>query len=293
MADFSSFNALKGIQIAANNTTSNNPNISRRALEGQQIASDRATSNNPNVSRRALSGIATAKSRLVDRRVRIQAKIGQEDYIYGPSSNKSNLMRLLTPGSGGTNGFVFPYTPIIQYNQQVDYDDFKLTHVNSDYFAYARTQTLKLTITGTWTVQNAWEARYALGCIHFLRTVTKMRFGQRDLLAGTPPPILDFTAHGDLMFNRVPVVISAFTINLPKNVDYVSADVDGPNDPAIDITFLNKKPRPTNSPNKAWLPSMFNIGVTLIVQQLPKRLRREFFWPDFRNGSLLKRGGFV
>jgi hypothetical protein len=66
--------------------------------------------------------------------------------------------------------------------------------------------------------------------VHFLRSVTKMYTGFQPLpdilfpATGNPPPILTLNAYGEYVFKNVPVVVKSFSIDLPKDCDYIHAD---------------------------------------------------------------------
>ena len=100
-------------------------------------------------------------------------------------------------------------------------------HTNQDFYVYSKTPSVTLTVSGDFTVQNQEEGQYALAVIHFLRTVTKMNFGDTDSLAGTPPPILLFNAYGPYVFKDVPVIVKGFSVEFPDTVDYVQVKVKG------------------------------------------------------------------
>lgn len=168
-----------------------------------------------------------------------------------------------------TDGLVFPYTPIIGLNQSVNYNSYDPVHSNQEILAYTRTAAPQITCSGEFTVQNSQEASYAIACIHFLRTVTKMDFGLNSPNTGTPPPVLIFSAYGEYMFNEVPVIIQGFDIQFENGVDYV---------------------RIPNS--NTYVPTNFTISIVMIVQNPPQRLR-QFNSKEFRNGDLVKRGGWL
>jgi hypothetical protein len=230
-------------------------------------------------------------------------------------------------GSGGllaplrnTNGLVFPYQPTITYQQDVNYSSVDLVHVNQELYAYTRTNAVKLTIQGQFTVQNQKEGIYAIACIHFLRTVTKMYFGASSN-PGTPPPVLLFDAYGKYMFNQLPVIVTSFSVGLPNDVDYVPVDlsdvpqqgsaVNGPNtnkttsqernsslnqfstiadtSRMADIMYTEYL-RTDGGEGYIWLPAVFNIDVSITVQNTPSRLR-QFNLDTFRTGELLKNEG--
>lgn len=201
-------------------------------------------------------------SAVESRRARLRPKPKAMEQILG-------FEKILKP-LWQTYGMVWPYQPTLNYTQPVDYQQVPLVHTNQDFYAFTRSPTPELIVEGEFTVQNQTEGTYALACIHFLRTVTKMYFGQGDNL-GTPPPVLLFDAFGQYMFNKLPVIVTTFTANLTKDGDYVPVETDA---------------------GKQWLPAVFNISVTLKIQNTPKTLKT-FDLNQFRNGDLLKKGGWV
>jgi hypothetical protein len=254
---------------------------------------------------------------------------------------------LLDPLRETNNGMVWPYTPTINYQQDIDYQTISTVHTNQDFHIFARTPATSFSVDGQFTVQNQKEGRYALACIHFLRTMSKMHFGENDKDAGTPPPILLFNAYGPFVFNNLPVIVKSYSIGFPDDVDYVQVasglspvnqptvpnnpaggsiiaenlppipgvpapsirnnpndliynDPGAPSgrartiDPRADMSWadpLNNPPgasvqQPTPSTTKAiWLPSLFKISVTLIVQHTPTTLRKRFELPKYINGD--------
>lgn len=246
------------------------------------------------------------------RRVRLRPKPNASSQIYGASG-------LMTPLSS-TNGMLFPYQPAITWSQDVTYTQMEIVHANQDFYSYSKTPALKLTVEGDFTVQNQKEGLYSLACIHFLRTVTKMYFGGTGGvgdLSGTPPPVLLFDAYGQFMFNALPVIVTQFSVTLPKDVDYVPVQTAysvnteyetgqqsfsftqnsaSAYDPGLAATAFNNliKPTPaaTYSQGFAWLPAVFTISVQLTVQNTPQRLRA-FNLDQFRTGQLLINGTWI
>jgi hypothetical protein len=253
------------------------------------------------------------------RRVRLRPKPAATSQIYGASGLMNPLQ--------STNGLVWPYQPLISYQQDVEYSPSAMVHSNQEIMSYNRTRAVTLTVDGSFTVQNQTEGLYAIACIHFLRTVSKMYFGQSSN-PGTPPPVLFFDAYGQYMFNQLPVIVTTFTVGLPNDVDYVPVDMSGlqvanivnnvvPS--ALQTIYSNVQqvqslvsntPSLTNlsdlSPGATitkftqtlgggpyiWLPSVFDISVGLTVQQTPAKLT-SFNLDSFRSGALLKKGGWL
>ena len=154
-----------------------------------------------------------------------------------------------------------------------------------------------------------------MACIHFLRSVTMMNFGQTDPNAGTPPPVLIFDAYGPFVFFNLPVIVKSFNVTFPEDVDYVQVNtngvtstttpgsvtpaqqvaartVQGRGDRLQDIAAYTIPAKTTpgtttknTQPYQVWLPSMFKITANLIVQHTPATLRTKFNLPAFVNGS--------
>lgn len=220
------------------------------------------------------------------RRVRLRAKPNIASTLYG-----TGLMNPLT----ATNGMVWPYQPTISYSQDVSYTNIDLVHTNQEMYAYTRTNAVKLTIDGQFSVQNQTEGAYAMACIHFLRTVTKMYFGQNDQNAGTPPPVLLFDAYGDYMFNQLPVIVTNFSVGLPNDVDYIPINTAYLTESTLPINYStitsvfqnDGTGYLQNQAETVWLPTMFNIAVSITVQNTPNILRTVFNLADFTSGLLM------
>jgi hypothetical protein len=145
-----------------------------------------------------------------------RVRISNDSIYYG-----NNAMKPLT----GTGGLIFPYLPTITMSHTANYETITTSHTNYPFYAYKSSQVDDITITGQFTVQSQEEATYWLAAIHFLRTVTKMYFGQGANL-GNPPPICKLDGYGDFVYNNVSVVVKSFSVNLDKEVDYIAAQVD-------------------------------------------------------------------
>jgi hypothetical protein len=121
---------------------------------------------------------------------------------------------------------IFPYTPTINIGHAAKYAPQQMTHQNYAFLTYQNSQVSEIQVVGDFAVEDAEQAAYWIAVVHFLRSVTKMYTGtQGDAYPGNPPPILNFSAYGDFVFKNVPVVVSGFTINLPKDVDYIGVNV--------------------------------------------------------------------
>lgn len=230
------------------------------------------------------------------RHVRLRPKPGALTAGYNIYGNG-----IITP-LRATNGMVWPYQPTVTYSQDVSYTAIDLVHTNQEMYAYTRTNAVKLTVDGQFSVQNQTEGVYAMACIHFLQTVSKMNFGQTDPNAGTPPPVLLFDAYGDFMFNQLPVIVTNFAVTLPNDVDYVPININYLNSPTsqsnqsinyqnTDTAALGKMYNflsQSQTSGSIWLPALFNITVSITVQNTPSALRTAFNLDQFRSGALMQ-----
>jgi hypothetical protein len=211
-----------------------------------------------------------------DFRVRISPQTDAIDQIYGPPGPAN----ILTP-LRRTMGLMFPYTPSISWNQSVEYTQTSLTHSNQDSYTYKNTPSTMVSIEGEFTVQNQKEGEYLLAVMHYLRVVSKMYFGEASFkapstgqpsLAGMPPPVLILHGYGDFMFNDLPVIVKDHSYSMKDNISYVDIKTAG---------------------GSVRLPSMMSISIKLVVQNTPKRNRKEFDLNQFRTGELMKKGGWI
>lgn len=188
-----------------------------------------------------------------DQRARLTVK-GKIQGISGLSSTIQNLSSYQVPFQGPgaalqrTNGIMFPYTPVISVAHQVEYSQYDLVHTNYQQNAYSRTRTPAIQVTGMFVSQTVDEAKYTVGVMHFLRVVSKMNFGEGDPDAGTPPPVLEFSAYGAYNFSRVPVLLAGFNFIYEDGVDYVEVET---------------------AREKVQVPSLMTISMDLLPQYSP------------------------
>lgn len=125
-----------------------------------------------------------------------------------------------------TNGLVFPYTPSITISHTASYQSLEPVHNNYPFVSYENSKIDRITIVGDFYCEDSTEAAYWVAAVHYLRSVTKMFYGPESENAGAPPPIVKLNGYGDFVFNNVPVVVTNFSIDLPKDVDYIATKFD-------------------------------------------------------------------
>jgi len=246
-----------------------------------------------------------------DWRVRLRLA-PQSKYLY--NSPTPGIMQPLQV----TDGIIFPYTPSINTTYKANYDQYDLTHSNYRGYFYKGSAVDAITITGMFTAQDTSEANYLLAVITFLKSATKMFYGQ-DAERGAPPPLVYLTGMGEYQFNEHPCLIQSFTYNLPTDVDYIRAG--SANNVGINLTarrdkqsvstnsvfgslnrlaaaFLTKgalpvpPPPPTLGLNRpTYVPTKLEISLTLLPTQSRQQVSKQFSVKEFANGNLIK-GGF-
>jgi hypothetical protein len=189
-----------------------------------------------------------------------------------------------------TGGLCFPYTPTIIMSHQASYNAITPVHSNYPFFAYQNSSVDAMTLTGQFIVQNSLEGEYWVAMLHYLRSMTKMFYGETSN-QGAPPPIVKLNGYGDYVFKDVPVVITNFTLDMPTDVDYLAVDLDfGFNSPDLNA---NKVFEGTDRGRVAYVP--VESQVTVSLQPIYSRARVEQFSLDsFVKGDYINGGkGFI
>jgi hypothetical protein len=168
-----------------------------------------------------------------------------------------------------TGGLVFPYLPQITMSHSAVYSTIDTAHTNYPFYAYKNSQIDDIAISGQFTVQNEFEGRYWLAMNHFLRTVSKMYFGQGDNL-GNPPPICTLNGYGDFVYNNISCVVKQFTVEMSKDVDYIGVRIGGQNS-GSDVSYV---------------PTLSNVTVTLLPVYSRTKIK-SFNLTNFAKGELL------
>lgn len=197
-----------------------------------------------------------------DYRCYLRSKEQGADVLFGPNI-ESNILYPLRK----FNKMVFPYTPTIQTGNSASYEDFSMVHSNYKYNAYANSRPNEIVITGDFSAQTQEEAEYMLAVMHFMKSATKMYFGERSKHAGSPPAVMYLNYMGKHQFKDVPVVITTHNYTLQQDVDYIKVD-------KFDTM----------------VPVYMNLMITLEPNYNPMKVRREFDLDEFRQGKLINKG---
>jgi len=194
-----------------------------------------------------------------------------------PGGGMSFAYRVPFEGPGAplakTNGIIFPFTPTVSVAHQVEYSQYDLVHTNYQQNAYSKSRNPTIQVTGQFAAQTPEEARYTVAAMHFLRVTSKMNYGFYDDDAGTPPPVLEFSAYGAYNFNRIPVLVGSFNFVYEDGVDYVEVETAG---------------------ETVQIPTIMVISVDLLPQYSPQ-IQNNFSLDKLANGSGYRNatGGFI
>ena len=262
-----------------------------------------------------------------DWRVKLRLASGS-NYFYnqtgagaGGLESDAGILRPLA----ATNGIVFPYTPRIDVVYSAEYNQYQPTHSNYQHYFYKGSKVGEVVVTADFTAQDTAEANYLLAVIHFLKSASKMFYGQ-DANRGTPPPLLFLSGYGSYQFNEAPCVISQFNYNLPDDVDYIRAGVSGIRDATLqqDLAVKNNnldgifqflpssvtrlinaglalgaEPESfvakttissIDNDEATYVPTALTMTLTLLPVQTRAQVSRQFSLKDYSSGNLIRKG---
>ena len=223
------------------------------------------TSNNKKVS---LNVAPINKTKGVTNYITVNEWNSRLSYILGDDTSK-----LLYTHFKDTGGLVFPYTPDIEFQHTVNYEETDILHSNLAVQHYKNTPPPTISLKADFTADTPENGEYMYAVIHFLRSISKCEFGEKvaayssitGIQSGgnnreaVPPPILYLNGWGNLIEN-IPVVITSFGISLGKEKHYVEL------------------------PNKnIWLPTDITITIQMKIQFNLDMYKRLFDLNDYKN----------
>lgn len=206
-----------------------------------------------------------------DWRARLRPKEGGADQFYADSVDPGFDDYLMRPIKE-SGGMVWQYTPTIFLSATANYNPATGQGQNYPINTYMNSTPPEIPVQSDWTANDIYEARYLLAVMTFLKVATKSYFGDSAVVEkkyGTPPPVLIFEYLGDHGFNKVPVAITNYNIQLGDDCDYVPVEVNG---------------------TVSYVPTKTNIMVNLTPTYTPHKLRRRFNIEDIANGVAYKEG---
>lgn len=198
---------------------------------------------------------------------------------------------LLKPLVATNNSLIFPYTPTVSISHTANYNALAPVHSNYPFLSYENSKVDSITISGEFLVENSAEAAYWLGAVHFLRSITKMAYGDTSN-SGSPPPVVRLNGYGNYVFSNIPVVVTQFNVELPPDVNYIPAKLMSEQDKMLaaqTADFGGAAP----AGKVAYAPVKSTISVTCQVLYSREQVR-QFSLDKFVKGQYVFDGnGFV
>lgn len=221
----------------------------------------------------------------LDWRVRLSLAEGTlATYFY-----RAEVQGILLP-LASTNGIVFPYTPNVVVNYAAHYDGSEITHSNYKIYQYKSSSIDQIQITCDFTAQDTYEANYVLAVIHFLRSATKMFYGQdNNPRNGSPPPLCYLKGLGTFQFNRHPLAITSFNYALPVDVDYICATSESTDAGTTENGSSNGFPPNKTAPvQPTYVPTKIQIQITAVPIVSRNDISNVFSLEKYATGELLQ-----
>ena len=205
-----------------------------------------------------------------DWRARLRPKRGGQNRFYSAIGAGDYLMRPIKE----SNGLVWKYTPTIALSGMANYSPHSGQGMQYPVRSYQDSTPTDIIVSGTFSANDIYEARYLLAVFTFFKIATKGDFGDIAVAketAGAPPPVLLFEYMGDHMFYKVPVIVSSYSLTMDNDVDYVPVSFN-------DTT--------------SYVPTLCDIVISLQTQYTPSKVRRRYDINSIANGDAYK-DGFV
>lgn len=166
-----------------------------------------------------------------------------------------------------TGGVVWPYSPNITVSTKAEYNPINPIHSNYTIHSYKHSAVDDIQITGEFTCETETDAAYWIAATTFFKTATKMFFGQGEY-AGNPPLVCNLTGYGSSIFDKVPIIIKSFSVDLKDDVNYVRCNTFGTN---------------------TWVPVVSTITVTVSPVYNRQRMR-QFSLQNYAKGQMAGSG---
>lgn len=225
----------------------------------------------------------------------IVAGIPSENRVRLYSTNaKNNLLMgggLMDPLLKTGFGIIFPYTPTIMWNYSANYGTYDTTHSVYQQQYWQNTPNPTVQLTATFTATTIAESEYSLASLHFLRFATKGDFGAflgdtgtRNATAGSPPPVLMFSAYGSGNAEKIPVVVRSVNYTYAEDVDFVTVD------PSLRSESNESRSEKWKVDYSTSIPVQFVMSIDLAIQQTPANVQNKFNVKEYATGKALTKG---
>jgi hypothetical protein len=169
-----------------------------------------------------------------------------------------------------------------------NYDTVQPVHTNYPYHVYESSRIEDITISAEFPVENESDGQYWIAAVHFLRSITKMFYGDGPL-QGHPPPRVALSGYGNFIFDETPIIVKMFNLDLPNAVDYIQVPI---NKNSFD-SFGD--PNLVASGDYCYVPTLSTLNVT-VSPAYSRTATKDFNLESFIKGEYIgnkKPGGFI
>ena len=186
-----------------------------------------------------------------------------------------------------SNGVFWPVTPAVIVQNSANYNALSQTHSNYPFQAYQNSQVDTISIVGEFPVQNSEDAKHWIATVKFLRTMSKMAFGKSDEMnKGSPPPIMHLSGYGDHVYDKVPVVINQFSVELRPGIDYISTNQKEGFGGAVGVDKFDNYVIDENTiEDSSWAPTISTVSC-MVTPIYSRETTKNFSLKKFADGSL-------
>ena len=195
-------------------------------------------------------------------------------------------------------GLVFPYTPTVNFSQQIKYDTTEIFQSNLALHTYGGTPPPSISIKAKFTADTKENAKYMLAAIWFLKAVSKVDYGIQAAagdrkIAGTPPPTLYLNGYGDYIMNYIPVIIKSYSYSFSDDRDYTTVMFNLANAVRFVEYFSDETSNTQVNKNASdiWtirnmLPIQMDLNIELLVQPNIYQHVHNFNLQNYKQGNL-------
>lgn len=196
--------------------------------------------------------------------------------ISMPDLAAYNDSPILAPLRATNYSFIFPIVPTILMQSQANYSELNPVHNNYAFPQYESSRVNDIQVSGQIPVQTREDGQYWIAATHFLRSLTKMAYGNTSN-KGAPPPVVKLNGYGSYVFNNIPCVLTDFSVDLPNNVDY------------IEVPYGSTSNTGQVYNNTSHVPTLSTI--TAVLKPIYSRNKvANFSLDDFVRGNLIDEG---
>ena len=223
---------------------------------------------------------ASSDTNSQDWRVRIHLPASPDYFVNSP---------ILAPLQTSNQSLVFPTTPQILLSSMANYDTVQPVHTNYPYHVYESSRIEDITISAEFPVENEADGQYWIAAVHFLRSITKMFYGNGPL-QGHPPPRVALSGYGNFVFDETPIIVKMFNLDLPNAVDYIQVPIVNGFDLQSEIPEVSM-----GASQYCYVPTLSTLNVT-VSPAYSRTATKDFNLESFIRGDYIGNktpGGFI